>query len=454
MPVLNALGEALMGEGGFPTSIDGAVVPELDGFPAGQWAWLSETVIVGKADFGGGYNVYTIDLDTSVVTQIIAGESAATRAGGGIYQMYFAPGGITTNAGSLGTLPNAGPGDVAVDGWSAMVPAFASDFGIDVYDETGTLQTTISTQLFPSNAIKLRDEILSYPDVDLAWHLLDRATGLPISFAQRTAIQSVLVPVTVDDHVYVVERDVTTPAEQITLRLATNSKGFVVQNAGLRYGVDAIWMAGTTTVRIAYSTGASELPSELVVHDIDVVTGAHSIAVVVGSALVWTAQPNLTNTPLPASGASGSGTSALTQFENSIYTQSVIDKRTGLMTRPWYLFIQALIQEVTNPIQAGQIQGILQQQNGGTGTTTGLTNLPNAAPLDATYLTATDETTDLASSRQLLAGIGIDLDASVAGEMTVSATYEGQWIPLVDGSEPPNLVSDGAGALILVAYGG
>ncbi len=28
----------------------------------------------------------------------------------------------------------------------------------------------------------------------------------------------------------------------------------------------------------------------------------------------------------------------------------------------------------------------------------------------------------------------------------------GSWIPLVDGSEPPNFITDGAGALIVVAY--
>jgi hypothetical protein len=35
---------------------------------------------------------------------------------------------------------------------------------------------------------------------------------------------------------------------------------------------------------------------------------------------------------------------------------------------------------------------------------------------------------------------------------TIAGSGGGSWIPLVDGAEPPSLVSDGAGHLILVAY--
>ncbi len=48
--------------------------------------------------------------------------------------------------------------------------------------------------------------------------------------------------------------------------------------------------------------------------------------------------------------------------------------------------------------------------------------LINAAPVDATYLTETDETADLPNSRQLLAGTNVTFDDSVAGQRTVSAS--------------------------------
>lgn len=36
--------------------------------------------------------------------------------------------------------------------------------------------------------------------------------------------------------------------------------------------------------------------------------------------------------------------------------------------------------------------------------------------------------------------------------LRIEAGAGGSWIPLVDGSEPPNFITDGAGALILVSY--
>ncbi len=70
----------------------------------------------------------------------------------------------------------------------------------------------------------------------------------------------------------------------------------------------------------------------------------------------------------------------------------------------------------------------------------------------ATYLTEDDETGDLPNSRQLLAGTNVTFDTSTPGELTISTTGggTGSWIPFVDGSEPPNFITDGSGVLILV----
>ena len=58
-----------------------------------------------------------------------------------------------------------------------------------------------------------------------------------------------------------------------------------------------------------------------------------------------------------------------------------------------------------------------------------------ALMLVATYITENDETILLPSSRQILAGTGITLDYSVAGQLTVSTSSEttGYWTPLTDG---------------------
>jgi hypothetical protein len=43
-------------------------------------------------------------------------------------------------------------------------------------------------------------------------------------------------------------------------------------------------------------------------------------------------------------------------------------------------------------------------------------------------------------------------NASTWDSWTIAGSGGGSWIPLVDGAEPPSLISDGAGHLILVAY--
>jgi len=50
--------------------------------------------------------------------------------------------------------------------------------------------------------------------------------------------------------------------------------------------------------------------------------------------------------------------------------------------------------------------------------------------------------------------VSVTWDYTVPGVATahVVDSAVGSWIPLVDGSEPPVLVSDGAGVLILVPY--
>src|SRR5882672_8022128 len=56
---------------------------------------------------------------------------------------------------------------------------------------------------------------------------------------------------------------------------------------------------------------------------------------------------------------------------------------------------------------------------------------------DKTYLTELNETAFLPSSRQILAGLGITLDNSVAGKLTISVnnglSSVGYWTPLTDG---------------------
>lgn len=446
MPRLNSIGEALMGVGGGGiTSIDGTEVPQLVGAESGDWDWLDDTTIAGKADTGSGYALYSLALPGGSLTPIGTGESSYFWAGGGVWTAYAAAfPGVQSNISAL-NLPLAGVGDVAADGWSALVTNFATDMNLSVYNASGVRQNQVSVVVFPENGIvRLRGSVLSYADADRVWVMRNRATNALLPLAQRTNIQTVCVPVTVGTSVYALERDVTEPGEMLTLRNISQAQGYILTNDGIKYNPDVVWLTGTT-VRVAYSTGQGELPDELVMHDVNLANGAHSKATIVAGVPVWVAQPTLEIESLPASPPVGSGRPQVA----ALYQQPLVSPSNRFrIDDKWY---RALLNDLRQigTVDLANATGVLDQENGGTGTTTGLTDIP------VTSITFS------AASRLL--GRGSDNGAGDGEEITIgsglqmvgtelSATSLGNWIPLVDGSEPPNFVTDGSGNLILVAY--
>jgi len=76
---------------------------------------------------------------------------------------------------------------------------------------------------------------------------------------------------------------------------------------------------------------------------------------------------------------------------------------------------------------------------------------------DATFITVNDETISLPNSVQLLAGTGINFDDSVPNKRTIIATGgtgggSGGVLPMVNGEEPPQLLSNGVGDLVIIPY--
>lgn len=72
---------------------------------------------------------------------------------------------------------------------------------------------------------------------------------------------------------------------------------------------------------------------------------------------------------------------------------------------------------------------------------------------DATFWTKNNETLNFPSSLEVIAGTGITLDYSVANQVTVNSTGGGSGVlPMVNGDEPPQLMSNGAGDLIVISY--
>lgn len=67
-------------------------------------------------------------------------------------------------------------------------------------------------------------------------------------------------------------------------------------------------------------------------------------------------------------------------------------------------------------------------------------------------LTATGVTAGTYGDASNVAQITVDAKGRITAAVDVPIADAGSWIPLVDGSEPPVFITDGAGVLILVAY--
>lgn len=72
--------------------------------------------------------------------------------------------------------------------------------------------------------------------------------------------------------------------------------------------------------------------------------------------------------------------------------------------------------------------------------------------LASSFLTENDETADFPNSRQLLAGIGITFDDTVAGARTVNSAGSTSMVPMTTGAEPLEIMSNGAGEVLLVGF--
>lgn len=73
-----------------------------------------------------------------------------------------------------------------------------------------------------------------------------------------------------------------------------------------------------------------------------------------------------------------------------------------------------------------------------------------------TYITAEDEVSSLPNSLQLLAGANIAFDTTIPNKLTISTSggASADHVPMSTGAEPLEIMSDGAGQVLLVAFEG
>lgn len=442
MPRLSTLGSAVMGIAGQTTSVNGTIPPALVGSDGGNWAWYSTTTIFGQADFGAGYSTYRLQLSPEVLTLVAAGEVAESSAGGSNWATWVTGAGVVTDT-SL-ALVQGGLGEVSETGQFALVNMRATDLGLSVYSALGVLQSQTNAIVIPSHFIRLRGNVLSYEDA-AGWHLRTGTTGAVLSFVGRAVPIVHLVPALNGSTVWVVEQDAD---DTLTLRGASQSQAFTVSTGVALFNPDARFIA-SNVIRIAYSLNGGESPEALVLHDINVATGAHTKATIVAGAPVFVAQPALSTAPIATSG----GSSQAKRLLNGLYQQPLLRKGAGpaLIDERWYKALLALSDAATAPIDLGsdQVTGVLDQTNGGTGNDEAAIVSDDLAPADAQYLVAA-ASAGLSAERVATDTASIAWDFATAGQ--AKADVASYWIPLVDGSEPPNFITDGAGHLVLVPY--
>ncbi len=424
MPRLSTTGSAVMGIAGIETSIDGTTPLALVG-STGGWDWLTEDVIVGQSDFGSGFILYTYDVNTLVLTAVqIDGADVLganeLAAGGDVWAKWLSGVGFSTSDPPDVLLPAAGLGAVSEDGIFVAVVDRSTGFGLRIYSAAGAELATLNA-LLTLPVIRARGDIVSYVDAD-GWHLRS-TTGAVLPYAARNIDLSVLVPALNGTDVWVLETDTD---EVLGLRGAVQGNQYVL-NTGPTSFQPVVRFISPNLARIVYSTNAGESADALVIHDLNVATGAHSIATIVGGVPLFVPQPVLPTIPVPVTNA---GSFDLKLMFQGLYQQPVIDKTTGRMTVPWYRAMVRLAEDANAPINLSspnQVTGVLPEPNGGTGNDDG-TVIPPPAMVGITELTG---------------------DVEAVGPGITEAFLMRQWVPMTTGAVPGEILFVGPDVMLV-----
>ncbi len=427
MPRLNSLGSTVMGIAGSQASIDGATPAGLVGI-LGNADWFDATTVFGQ----DGSDCQFYDTGTDTQSLAVAGGANETWAGGGVWQRWLGGSGVLESNGL--TLPMAGAATVDRAGTSAVIIDRANGFGIRTYNAAGTALTSISAMPTVLEFTRCRDNVVSYID-DAGWHLVNATTGAVLPFAARTAEVNFMTTATSGTRRMVLERDAT---DQLTLRQATAAQGFLIATGANLFNPDLVFLT-STTVRVAYSTGAGELASELVLWDINLNTGANQKATIVSGAPVFVNQPTLTLTQLPASAVPGSGGPQVA----ALYQQPLVAPSNRMrIDDKWY---RALINDLRGigTVNLANATGILGQENGGTGTTTGLTDL------SPTSMEFSDESLLLGRGEGNGGGDGEEISLGPGAFMTARQLNIYSYVPMTTGAVPGEILFIGPDVMLL-----
>jgi hypothetical protein len=431
MPRLSALGSAVMGVAGTQASINGSTPAGLTGL-LGNCDWLSNTELFGQ----DGSDCFTYDVGTDTQSLVAAGGANETWAGGGVWQRWGSYGldqsnGVTSTVGGAATVSRSGVSAITIDR--------SLGFGIRTYSAAGSVLTSISCNPTVLEFTRCRDGVVSFIDAN-GWHLVNATTGAVLPFAARTTTVNFMTTATSGSNRLVLERD---DDGQLTLRGATQNTGYVVATGANLFGPDFVILTWPN-VRIAYSTGAGELASELVLINLNFANGVMSKATIVSGAPVYVNQPTLQKQSLPASG----GSVGATRFLAGVYQQPMVAPQNAMRITPvWYRALLAMLGELQGPIDLSdpsQVTGVLPPEDGGTGVTTGLTVIsPTSVQFsDEDLLLGRGDGNGGGDGEEITLGAGLQMVGTV---LDVTGIEPGYWSILTNGDpvSPEIIFADG-----------
>lgn len=290
MPVLNTLGNALMGVSA-GLSIDGAIPAAMVGIPIDTARWLTDTLAIYQDDTGPGPAVRTYNTASHAISLIDSQGVTRMGAGGGKYAIFLQGSGVRSNIAGWVNPTGAATGDVSETGLVALNSSYGTGRGIALYDATGVLRfADPAVLLTPYNdPIPCRSGLVTYSTAT-GWLLRAAPTGDLIPCTLRAGLNYVVPVKLASGDIWLLER-----GNDLILRQKDATQGFKV-NTTLSvntFNPDAREIS-PGVVRVCWSTNAGEAHDALQAIDITHATGANRTAVVVASALVWTAQSPLT----------------------------------------------------------------------------------------------------------------------------------------------------------------
>jgi hypothetical protein len=129
--------------------------------------------------------------------------------------------------------------------------------------------------------------------------------------------------------------------------------------------------------------------------------------------------------------------------------QGILAQTKKQTESPLYQTIQVLIERLTQ----FQLVTLEQVADISESTSDNETTINNVTDKNATYLTTAVEVLKFPNSVQLLAGLGITFDDTVPNKRTINSTGGGGgYAPMSTGAEPLEIMSDGAGSVLMVGF--